>query len=577
MVNCILTLLFSLLLVLPSVVLLATRSIVAQSPQSNEESYQKVVSPFLRQYCLKCHGAVKPKGDFRVDEAGLPNDFADLSTAGKWREVVNVLNSHEMPPKQQKQPAAAETARVVDWITGQLATAELARRDKGVVLRRLNRSEYRNTIRDLVGIDFDTSIFPQDTPAGGFDNNGKALTMSSLMMELYLNAAQKIVNQALVSGSRPATVKWRFEPKVGPLDERRIKIGEHHAILNGGNNKMEGNYVVIHHNVPLNHWEKSINAPGFCVPVEGTYAIRIHVAGRVPKRERVISSAKAILQKRLDQQVKEEPQSKDFHKEIFEQELKHFETDRMYDYGPPRIKLVLQLGPQPHTIAEFDVDAAVDRPKVYEFHARFTTEPAGIVIDYAYDIPRVLENFWLQEREEFARPELLVDWFEIEGPIYPTWPPPSHTNILFDSPLRDKDERAYAHQVLARFMRKAYRRLVTREEIDTKLALFNKARKQKDNFVEAIKTALVAVLISPHFLYLAEPSDTPSRALNDHELAARMSYFLWSSMADEELFKLADAGKLKDTDIRRRQVDRMLADPKAEAFVRNFVGQWLGL
>jgi hypothetical protein len=388
---------------------LALRHVEAQSGPNEPDGYQKIVRPFFEQYCLKCHGPVKPKGDFRLDATGLPIDFHDLTTAGKWKEIVNVLNSHAMPPNREKQPTATETAKVVDWITEQLATAELARRDKEVVLRRLNRTEYRNTIRDLIGVDFDTSGFPQDSPAGRFDNNGKALTFSPLLMELYLSAAQQILNQALVTGPRPATVKWRFEPKVGPLDERRVKVGEHHAILNGGNNKMEGSFVVIHHNVPLNHWEKSINARDFSVPVEGTYAIRIRAAGRVPNREQVVASAKAILEKRLEQQLKEEPQRADFHKEIFHQELKHFETDRMYDYGPPRIKLVLQLGPQPRTIAEFDVDGTVEQPKVYEFLVRFTTEPVGIIIDYAYEIPRVLENYWLQERDEFARPELLVE------------------------------------------------------------------------------------------------------------------------------------------------------------------------
>jgi hypothetical protein len=126
-------------------------------------------------------------------------------------------------------------------------------------------------------------------------------------------------------------------------------------------------------------------------------------------------------------------------------------------------------------------------------------------------------------------------------------------------------------------MRKAYRRPVTKEEIEAKLVLFDQARKHKDNFVEAIKVPLIAVLVSPHFLYLTEPTDKTSRRLNDHELAARMSYFLWSSMPDDELFKLADAGMLKDPSVRRAQVNRMLADPKSDAFVRNLAGQWLGL
>jgi hypothetical protein len=553
---------------------LACQSVFAEGSQVGAEYGLKNIRSFLDQYCLKCHGPVKPKGEFRVDAAGLATDFHDLATAGRWKEIVNVLNSHEMPPKQAAQPTAAETAQVVDWVTDQLARAELARRDKSVVLRRLNRAEYRNTIRDLIGIDFDTSGFPQDPPAAGFDNNGSALAFSPLLMELYLNAAQQILDRALVSGPRPVPVKWRFEPKAGPIDARRVKVGDNpHAILNGGNNTMEGDFVVIHHD----NYDKSINARGFKMPVEGVYTIRIHAAGRVPNGEQVVRSAKAILQKRLEKEIRDDPRSERRLREDYERDLKHFQTDRMYDYGPPRIKLVVRLGPQPRTVAEFDVDATVAQPKAYEFTYRFTTEWVGINIEYAYDIPQVLENFWMQRRDDFARPELLVDWFEIEGPQYPSWPPPSHTNILFDSPLRDRDERAYAREVIARFMRKAYRRPVTAEEIDVKLALFDRAKQETNDFLAAIKQPLIAVLVSPHFLYLTEPAADAGRMLTDHEYAARLSYFLWSSMPDDELFQLADSGKLKEPSIRRAQVNRMLASPKSEAFVRNFVGQWLGL
>lgn len=535
--------------------------------------YAKTVKPFFTAYCNSCHSGAKPKGNFAIDAKGLPNDFLDLTAKGNWNEVVNVLNSHEMPPKKEKQPTAKEVAAVVDWITEQAVRAELSRRGSAVVLRRLNRAEYKNTVRDLLGIDFDVSGFPQDPPAGGFDNNGGALTLSPLHVETYLGAAKQILDRALVEGERPAAVKWRFDPKAGPADRTRLRLdAKNNPIVNGGNNQQDGDWVVIHHE----SWDKGVGARDFKVPTAGVYVIRVKAAGRVPDREAVVKSAELILGKRRDEQTEKNPKGKKYHDEQYDRDLKHFQTDRMYGYGSPRLKLTLQLGPQPRTVAEFDLTGTPDKPTVHEFTSRFTTESAGVGFDYAYSIPRVLENFWMQGGDKFARPEAMIDWFEIEGPVFDTWPPSSHTRILFDSPTRKTDERKYAAEVLARFMRKAYRRPVGDDEITVKLKHYDAAKKDGASFVEAIKRPLTAVLVSPHFLYLAEPSREGGK-LTDHELAARLSYFVWSSTPDDELMKLADAGKLADKKERVKQIDRMLKDPKAGAFVSNFAGQWLGL
>ena len=545
--------------------------------QPDAAGYDRTVAPFLKQHCVKCHGAEKPKGEFGVDPAKLPNDFLDVVAVGKWREVVNVLNSHEMPPKKEAQPPAAEVSKVVDWVTAQVVRAEQTRRDRGVVLRRINRDEYRNTIRDLIGVDFDVSGFPQDPPAGGFDNNGKALSVSPLHVELYLNAARQILDRALVEGPQPEKIHWKFAPQAGPADRRRIRLDkQNNPIVNGGNNKQEGEFVIVRHA----SWDKDVGARDFRVPVAGEYVVRFRAAGRTPTREKVIASATEILQARKADQDKQNPKGAKYHQEHFDNDLKHFATDRMYDYGPPRVKVTLQLGPLPKTIAELDVDAPADKPKTYEVRARFTTESAGVHWYYDYSIPRVLENFWLQGRDNFARPELLIGPFEIEGPVYDAWPPKSHTAILFESPLKDTDERLYAKEVLAKFMRRAFRRPVEAAEVEKKLALFDRVRKEKPSFVEAIKVPLTAVLASPNFLYLAEPAPadaTGPRPLTDLELASRLSYFLWSSMPDEALQKLAESGKLRDKATLAKEVDRMLADPKADALVKNFAGQWLGL
>jgi len=539
------------------------------------EGYAKTVKPFFAAHCAKCHEGPKVKGEFATDEKRLPNDFADVANRGKWKEIANVLNSHEMPPEKEKQPTAKDVAAVVDWIEEQAVRVELAKRSSGSVLRRLNRSEYKNAIRDLFGIDFDVSAFPQDPPAGGFDNNGGALSLSPLHIETYMSAARQIVDRAFVEGDRPQGIKWRFDPQAGAMDARRIKLdaANDSVIVNGNENVQSGKWVVVHHEA----WNKHVDARNFRVPLAGDYIIRVKAAGKVPSKKDVIASADKLLAKRRDDETKQNPKGKKWHDEAYANDLEHFKTDRRYHYGPPRIKLTQQLGPQPRTVAEFDADGTLEKPKIHEIVARFTTESAGVGFEYAYSIPRSLENFRMQNKDEFARPELMIEWFEIEGPIFDAWPPSSHANVIFDSPKRKTDEHGYAEEVLSKFLRKAYRRPVTADDVATKLKTYEDARKGGATFIEALRRAVAAALVSSHFLFLVEEKREANAKLSDHELAARMSFFLWSSLPDEELRKAADAGKLADAVERKKQVARMLEDPKADAFVKNFAGQWLGL
>jgi|694.fasta_scaffold71848_2 hypothetical protein len=551
--------------------------IVAAEPnfQPDNDGYKRVVVPFFRKHCAECHVGEKPEGEFSIAKKDLGTDFANPVFRGKWREIVNVLASHGMPPEDKQQPEAAETAGVVDWITKQAVAAEVAKREQSVVLRRLNRAEYRNTIRDLVGIDFDTSVFPQDPPAGGFDNNGAALTMSPMQIEQYLNAADQILDRALVEGKRPETIRWKFDPVPKSNDSNRARLDpRNNPIVNGGNNTYEGDWGVIHHD----SWDTPVNARDFRVPTAGMYIVRARVASRRPSRDDVVKSVAAILKKRQEEQDAKQPERAKHNQSQYDNDLKHFSTDPMYDYGPARLKLVVQLGSQPRTVAEFDVEGTSDKPQIVEFPVWFTTESAGVTLSYAYAIPKVLENFWFQNRGEFARPEALVDWMELEGPVYDAWPPSSHTKILFDSPLKSENLNDYVRAVLERFMGEAYRRPATKEEVDEKFSLYMAAAKGKTSFIEKMKVPLTAVLASPDFLYLAEahPGNF-SEPLTNHELATRLSYFLWSSQPDAELRQLADAGKLVNPKTRQEQVDRMLADPKADALVKNFAGQWLGL
>jgi len=541
----------------------------------DQSGYDRVLVPFFKSHCNQCHTGDKPKGSFATDPSRLSLDFSDPAARSKWKELVNVLNSHEMPPKKEKQPDPKVVASVLDWITEQAVAAELVKRERSPILRRLNRNEYKNTIAELIGVEFDSSAFPQDPPAAGFDNNGGALTLSPLHLEMYLGAAQQILDRAMVEGEQPKMIKWKFEPTIDANDRVRKRLDpKNNPLVNGGNNRQEGAWVVMH------HASGSVHARDFRVPTAGVYTVRVHAANRIPNRAQVVESASKILKKRQAEQDAKQPERAKWHLQAFENDMKHFEEDRRYDYGPARIKFSQQLGPTPKVMAEFDVPAFINQPNTHEFNIRFTTESAGIFFDYAYTIPSALENFWMQNNDAFARPELLIDWFEIEGPIYETWPPQTHTCILFDSPSKATNELKYAREVLARFMRNAYRRPVSPQEIDAKLSLFASNRKEK-SFVEAIKLPLIAVMASPNFLFLVEPQSAAATdkatPLANHQLASRLSYFLWSTMPDQELLNLADTGKINEKAILLQQVNRMLKSPKADALVRNFAGQWLGL
>jgi mono/diheme cytochrome c family protein len=545
----------------------------------NANDFNTIVRPFFDQYCVACHGNEKAESELRLDRA--PNlVFTDASAKSWWSEIVNVLNSHEMPPESESQPAPDDVAKVVDWITKKIAEAELSRKESAIVLRRLNRNEYKNTIRDLVGIDIDVSGFPLDPSADGFDNNGFALTMSPLLLDIYFDTANKIVDSVIVRGAQPESIRWRFEPESGDDDSNRVRYGENNAIVNGGNNAIEGIFKVLHHD----GWDKNLNARDFVLPSAGTYKIRVRAGGHVPDRAAVVATAENILTARFEKQMKEDASREKWHRQQLEQDLEHFKSDRIYNYGPPRLRLTRDLGGQPLMLAEFDIDASKEAPKVYEFTAKFTTEKVGLTLEYAYEIPSVLENFWMQSHDDFARPTAYVDWFEIEGPIYDSWPPSSHKQLL--GRLSDggefsaEDEVKLVREVLVSFMRRAFRRPIEAAEVDDKLAMYRSAREQSLDIYDAIKLPLVAILCSPHFLYICEPPDsskTGPRNLTDHELATRLSYFLWSSMPDVELMKLASAGKLSDKATLKKQVDRMIHDRKSDAFVANFAGQWLGL
>jgi hypothetical protein len=562
----------------------AAASAPAPSFSPDVSEHKRTIVPFLKQHCQKCHGPDKQKGDFRVDR-DLPNDFLTRSVAQKWSEVLNKLDTGEMPPKDEPRPAANDVVKISEWITRERLRGEQARKGTSVVLRRLNRAEYNNTVRDLVGADIPTfDEFPADPPAGGFDNNGAALSISPLYLELYLKAAQRIVDRAIVTEKKPVSIKWRFELEEGSKDDAlntyRKNFDGQSIYINGGNIVTNGMTVLRG-----KRGDGLAQVHSFKVPLAGYYTIRIRAAGSVPAREAVLQAAKEMHQRahlkraaRITNEVQRRTFQENFEKYDWPSLQRHFAEDRRYRYGPPRVKITGDFATQ-RLLGEFDVDAPESNPQIYEVRAWFESIESDIRISNVYHVPEHDWNWWAQREVGFPRPELLIDWIELEGPFYDIWPPTSHRLIFINSPNRGKDEEAYAREVLADFMRRAYRRPLREGEVESKLALFRKVRPERSSFEEAIKTPLIAILSSPHFLYLVEdsPTDSSSTRLNDFQIASRLSYFLWSSMPDDELVRLAEHGQLQDPAMLVAQANRMLTNSRNEQFIRNFAGQWLKL
>jgi hypothetical protein len=555
----------------------------AAEPQPEQPSFDRV-QIFLTKYCADCHSGAKPEGHLNVQK-DLESAWTRIEHREKWIEVYRVLVNEQMPPDDSIKPTLSETSEVIDWITTQAIASKLNQRSQSTPLRRLTRDQYQRTIRSLLGIELDVSGFPLDPPAGGFDNNARSLSLSPMHLELYIAAASRALDLSLVKGEQPKSIRWRFEVEDGKSDDSyRVKIADQNPIVNSGENTVQDGWRSIHHAA----WNKNLNVRDFHAPAPGPYAIRFRAASHVPNRAQVVESVKTLLRANRIERLKNEPNSVQWIDQEHADLIQHFSTHRAYEYGQARAKIVLDLNGQPTPLGELDVDTDLANPKIFEFPAWIEGESVGMTIEYAYSVPRYLENFWLQDKDEFARPNLLVDWMEIEGPVYDSWPPKSHRNVIASHHDQVEDVTKRARAVLSDFMPRAFRRPVSPDEIEQKLALFDSKIARSEGFVQAIRKPLIAVLVSPHFLYLTEslePSGSTSvsetkkaiRYVDDYQYASRLSYFLWGTMPDEELLQLAKDKKLRHRATIHHQIDRMLADPKSDALTELFASQWLGL
>lgn len=509
----------------PPLLLLLPALLAAQAGAAPPPAH---VAEFLRKHCNECHGAKEVKGDLRLDD--FPADFLDREKAAIWVEVMDRINGGEMPPKKVTvRPSAAEITPVVDWIAAGVSAGEAQRRGTGgqVVLRRLNRGEYRNTVRDLFGFRVLPAFsLPEDNVQFGFNNIGQALSVSPTHVEEYLAAARILLDQAVAAGPAPETLRTRVGAGGTQKGGRPPK--------NGAWTSGSYNFQGVSRDGVLRLENGHVQFKELPVPAAGEYVVRL-AASRAdaerpaPRIELALSKTKEVI---FSGEISAPPGK------MQTVEVRLFLTPGQDGGKKSGATTGFTLG-------------CVDPPR-----------PPGRKSDAAAPAP-----------------DVLVDWLEFEGPLTDVAGGATHAKWFFRGPSATGGA-GYAREILERFMAAAYRRPLTPGDLATVMPLVEAELRAGEKFEEAVKLGMQFVLCAPDFLYLVEgPGAAPGKAyrLTDWEIASRLSYFLWSTMPDAELFRAAQAGSLRDPAVRAAQVKRMLADPRAAMLAEHFAAQWLEL
>jgi hypothetical protein len=479
----------------------------ASTPTENSTpTFERDVQPLLTKYCYDCHGDGMSKGKVAFDEFKTPEELAGRHDL--WLAVLKNVRAGVMPPEKKPHPTADEKKVIERWIKSVSFGIDPANPDPGrVTVRRLNRTEYRNTIRELMGIDFNTEAeFPPDDTGHGFDNIGDVLTVSPMLLEKYITAAKTIVETAVPS-----------VPRV--VQEKQIS---------GKQFTGEGNTEFGEGALSLSYYKPAVIKKTVADLTPGKYQIIVDLT----ERERFV--------------------------------------DGQFDYN--KVQVVFKVDGNERLREEYLWQGG----KTYSLNVdeHWTNQQS-------HELSFELTPLTPDEKQVRNR-EIRINSVTLRGPLEKEhWGRPKNFDRFFtkDAPADPAQHRAYAADILGKFAHKAFRRPVDQQTIDRLAALAESVYSQQGKTFEAgVSQAMVAVLASPRFLFREEGLNDLSPGqkfaeVDDWALASRLSYFLWSSMPDDELFQLAAKKQLRSN--LKAQFKRMLADKRSEQFIRNFTGQWL--
>jgi len=512
-------------------------------------------APFIATNCRGCHNAVLKNAGLNFDAHPLP---ASLETSPEiWEKVVEKLQTRQMPPPPLPRPDPVQTDAVVRWLEGELQAQE-ARRPPNpgrVTARRLNRTEYDNTVRDLLGVNLRPGdAFPHDDAGYGFDNIGDVLSVSPVLLEKYLKAAETVSRAALFGPDPLKPTLTRLQPMGAKIEPSTTPLTDYDESGLSLPNALH----VLHR-----------------FPVDAEYLFRIVPSGSRPAGSEPIRIA--VFLDGAQMQVVEVDPGEGPSSSSFQQDLtgktREFRARvpagehwiaasvlRLYEglpasYGGPRPSRLPAPAPPP-----FRPPENATPEKLAEARQRYEGR---------------LAQKWPVNEPRVRHIELIGPYAAAEGPSSA-----SLRKVYACGHLTGGHGPQCPRVIVTDLARRAYRRPVTSADVDPLLALAAKSLERGEPFERGIALALRAILVSPDFLFRIETAPEAASAdgverIRPHELASRLSYFLWASMPDEELFRCAEDGTLADPAVLAAQVRRMLKDRKSKALVEAFGGQWL--
>jgi hypothetical protein len=530
--------------------------VLSSIPLIGNSDFGTTLNGFLESYCIQCHGPDKQKGDRRFDTLALP--IEDSATLIELQDILDLLNLGEMPPEEEdERPEVPEMLAMIARLTEALEEhhALLTSTNRETVLRRLNRREYMNTIRDLFSMNislFDpTQSFPRDEEEQHVDTLGDQLVTSSYLLDQYVEAADVIVEKVFAATEKPKVQTWHFTDNFRNLEGlgntmEQLCNYEYIALYEvPTSQRHEGAYGTIHDFLDG-------------VPSDGQYRIRL------------LAEAKNRIHNHIERVSTTNPN------QLLELAIVPGDK-RVGELGIPQ-----RIEP---TLASFTLPD--DQPEWYEatlwldagVTPRFIFPNGTINLRSAFQpvFDKIAPTLDEQLTNDFGNRKLLtlkygglphirIHEVEITGPLNDQWPSGSQQSVLQGKPFSSDRVKT----LVGDFATRAYRRPATRDEKAQLMTFYEKRMESGLTAFQAFKDTLKRVLCSPGFLYLHEPADEKGH-LNDHALASRLSYFLWSSMPDETLLRLAAKGSLSSPRVLKSQVRRMLKDERSEAFISNFV------
>jgi len=496
----------------------------AQPPAPEAKAFATEGVAYLKKHCLSCHGDTRPKADLSLTKYTTAESL--LKDRKVWQRVQDVIHGGEMPPESRPQPTTAESDAFLKTVAGVFDHHDrTAPPDPGrVTMRRLNRLEYNNTVRDLVGVDFTPADdFPSDDVGHGFDNIGDVLTLPPVLLERYLAAAESIMDRAVLVTPAKSPERWQGGQYLEPASAKvPLKNNWRVVSVKDGGDAVETGPV---------------HTP-YQVPTDGEYVFRARVRAETTGKEPVRVAVLAVCDKDAPGVAS--------------------------DADAEKLSGAAVKGLRPFIVLKtVDVTGTDKTPQVVEAKV-----PANI------GLKRMAVAVVKPKAGEPA-PTVFVQNLYLQGPLDTR--PATHRRLLAcdeSKPAADK-----TREVLARFATRAYRRPVTPDELARLVKLAESRTTAGESWEAGVQFAMTAVLVSPKFLFRVELDDRPegadARPIGEFQLASRLSYFLWATMPDAALFDLAAKGQL--TPALPAQVKRMLADPKANTLVESFAMQWLQL